>query len=377
MDKRTSILFAAILILAAGVALAIGRAGLPLPTLLKDRSAHGMGSSPVVPVSTTTPLATSVATSTPFEDLPGSAPTPLSISISPICFTTDQLPVLAFSADNSKILVRASAGVQVFDLQTGSLEAYIKAAQAVIIAALSPDGQTIAWSLQDGTLQLVNRSSQEVLANLIGHPDPVYHLQFSPTGDKLVSASHDSMARVWDLKGNLLATIVSGSSVVGLGISPDGSKLATIPSDGPVSIWDLAGYTKIVDLGGTGGYDTSDASFSPDGQFMAADLATGLYMWRLSDASLVWHQVSNSMAVEFSPDGQYLAYSDIDDGNKVFLASADATQTIRVVDELQSPVWALLFSPDSSLLSVTDGVEIRVWRVEDGSSLATGKTTCP
>ncbi len=113
---------------------------------------------------------------------------------------------------------------------------------------------------------------------------------------------------------------------LGIGISPDGSMLATVPFDGPVALWDLDTLEKIKDLGGYGGYDTSDAEFSPDGQYLAADLATGLFLWRISDASLVWNEVKNSMAVAFSPDGQYLAYSDVDDGNKVILASPDTAQ---------------------------------------------------
>ena len=83
------------------------------------------------------------------------------------------------------------------------------------------------------------------------------------------------------------------------------------------------------------------------------------------------------MAVAFSPDGQYLAYSNIDDSNKVVLAAPHTGQFIRVIDQMQSPVWELFFSPDSSLLAVTDGVEIHVWRVEDGTLLSVGKNNCP
>ncbi len=254
---------------------------------------------------------------------------------------------------------------------------FVKSSQNLTAAALSPDGKTLAWALQDGTIQLIALPAQTILADLIGHADPVYDLLFSPAGDRLFSASHDSLVRIWDLDGNLLAKIDAGSEVLGMGISQDGSRLATIPFDGPVSLWDLSNNGKVMELAGSGGYDTSDAHFSPDSQYLAADLATGIYMWRLMDGLLVWHQVFNSMAVTFSPDSQYLAYSDIDDNNKVILAIPDTRQTISVIDEMQSPVWELFFSPDSTLLAVTDGVEIHVWRVSDGTLLAVGKATCP
>ena len=162
-----------------------------------------------------------------------------------------------------------------------------------------------------------------------------------------------------------------------MGLSMDGTKLATIPFDGPVSLWDLAGNTKIAEFAGSGGYDTSDAHFSPDGQYLAADLATGIYLWRVSDSSLVWNKVKNSMAVAFSPDGQYLAYSDIDDGNKVFQSSLDGLRVIRTMTGIQSPVGELFFSPDGSLLVAGDGTEIHIWQVEAGTLLFVGKATCP
>jgi len=293
----------------------------------------------------------------------------------PICFTPEELLPFAFSPDATKLMVRARSGVQVFDLESGAQETFFHSTQDVITAALSPDEKVLAWSLDDNTIQLLRISDQKVLHTLSGHTDMVTKLRFSPDGDLLVSASHDLWVRVWNLQGEELRSIQAGA--LGIASSPDGSVIATVPNDGPVALWDAASGEKIKDLGGLGGYDTSDVEFSPDGQYLAADLVTGLFLWRISDASLVWNGVKNSMAVTFSPDGRYLAYSDVDDGNKVILAAPDTGQLIRVIDKMQSPVWQLFFSPNASLLAATDGVEIRVWQVEDGTLLAIGKATCP
>lgn len=373
MVKKLIVFLVAILVVIAAVAMLDSAVGLSGLSFLRHRFSEAVGSS--TPVQQAIPTKT-VTSMTPTKFNPTSTPKTTQTTQSPVCFSQEELPPFAFAPDSSTLMVRSSQGVQLFDLKTGSLKAYIKSSQNLIVAALSPDGNILAWSLQDGTIQLVDLSSQNILATLKGHPDPVYHLKFSPTGDQLFSASHDGQVRIWDLNGNLLAAIQTGGEVLGFGISKNGSQLAIIPYDGPVSLWDLAGKTEIMKLGGTGGYDTSDAVFSPDGQYLAADLATGIYMWRLSDAKLVWNQVSNSMAVTFSPDGRYLAYSDIDDGNKVILADPNTAQPIRVIDTMQSPVWELFFSPDASLLAVTDGMEIHIWRVEDARLLAIGKSNC-
>ena len=296
--------------------------------------------------------------------------------MAPICFTPADMHAFAFMPDNSSILVRVNGKVQIFNLEDLKEARLLQAPMNIVTAALSPDGGILAWSLDDNTIQLLRISDQKVLQTLSGHTDMVTKLRFSPDGKLLVSASHDHSVKVWNLQGEQLRTIQAGDAL-GIGISPDGSMLATVPFDGPVVLWSLDTGEKIKDLGGYGGYDTSDAEFSMDEQYLVADLASGIYMWRISDGSLVWNSVKNSMAVTFSPDGKYLAYSDVDDGNKVLLVTPDSTRVIRTLEGMHSPVWELFFSPDGSCIAATDGVEIHIWRVEDGKVALHWKNRLP
>src|SRR4030042_1774960 len=68
---------------------------------------------------------------------------------------------------------------------------------------------------------------------------------------------------------------------------------------------------------------------------------------------------------------------DVDNGNKVTLASPDVARFIRILGEMQGPVWELFFSPDGSLLAATNGIGIHIWQVEDGKLLYIGKAACP
>jgi WD40 repeat protein len=283
----------------------------------------------------------------------------------------------AFVPDGHALMLRSDSGVQAIDFATGQQELFLPAPQPISAAALSPDGQTLAWGLPDGVIQIIRISNPEELAEAIGHFDPVYDLQFDPSSEYLFSASHDGYVREWAFDGRHVASFNVGGEALGFGLSTDGEWIAIILADGPVQLWRVYDAAHIRDLGGTGGFDTSDAHFSPDGQYLTADLATGLYLWRLSDDQLIWNVVKNSMAVAYSPDGQYLAYSDIDDGNKVVLASPDGSQVIRVIDQMPGPVWEMFFSPDGSRLAATDGTEIRIWRVSDGSLIAFGLPACP
>jgi len=376
MFKKLLILLIVILILAAVAILGILGAILPWSVTRSDQTPPMVVETGATQVAITTLPVTLVPTGV--AGTPASSPTPVTEQLSPgpICFAPRELIPFAFTPDAASLLVRARSGVQIFDLVSGTQEAYIHSSQDVITAALSPDGQILAWSLADNTIQLLRISNQEILHTLSGPTDWVTKLRFSPDGNLLVSASHDHRVRVWNLQGEELRSLQAGD-VLGIGISPDGSMLATVPFDGPVTLWDLDTLEKIKDLGGYGGYDTSDAEFSPDGQFLAADLASSLVLWRISNASPMWNEVKNSMAVAFSPDGQYLAYSNIDAGNNVILYSPDGARGIRSLGSMRGPVWELFFSPDSSLLAATDGNEIHIWRAGDATLLYIGKAACP
>jgi WD40 repeat protein len=374
--KKLFILLVVVLIFIAAVIFTAIAAVLPWFVTRGDQSATAVDTSG--PAQTANSILPPMPTMTTMPAYPTSSPTPVfeQLSPAPICFTPAYIHPFAFMPDSTSILVRGNTGVQIFNLDALKEASFLRAPKNIITAALSPDGKILAWSLDDNTIQLLRISDQKVLQTLSGHNDMVGKLRFSPDGDQLVSASHDYWVRVWNMQGEELRHLQAGQ-VLGIGISPDGNMLATVPFDGPVALWNLDTGENIKDLGGYGGYDTSDAEFSPDGQYLAADLASGIFMWRVADASLVWDKVKNSMVVAFSPDGRYLAYSDVDDGNKVILVSPYATRVIRIIEGMQSPVWELFFSPDSFKLAATDGIAIHIWRVEDGTLLYTGKASCP
>ena len=155
--------------------------------------------------------------------------------------------------------------------------------------------------------------------------------------------------------------------------------LATIPFDGPVKLWWTGNLSLLRILGATGGFDTSDISFSPDGKLVSADTATGLFLWETSTgrALIQGNPGINTMATIFSPDGRVLAYGEIGEKNKVVVSTPDGAQKIRILDGLTGPAGILFFSPDSSLLLASDWGETRIWRVDDGQLLLIGKSTCP
>ena len=354
---------------------------------------------PAVLLETTQPTKTAMIEAAPTKTAPTASPTVEMVSTltrppaptpspspvpveSPACFVAYPVPV-AFFPDGKRILLRGDAAVQVFNLETMQVEDLIEnESKAPLIAvAMSPDGETLAWSFEDFSFQIIRIADKKVLATVQGHTNRVGKLLFSPDGERLYSASHDTWLKAWDLQGNEVGAFQPTGAddfpneVAGLGISVDGSMLATLPYNGPVKLWSLPDFTLIRALGANGGYDYNDASFSPDGSLVAADTVNGLFLWETSTGKelLGGNPGINSAAVTYSPDGRYLAYSLVEQSYDIVLALPDGSQIVRTLPGNELPVWKMIFSPDGSLL-VSGGMETHVWRVKDGTLLAVGKS---
>ena len=80
--------------------------------------------------------------------------------------------------------------------------------EAVCSAAFSPDGKRVVTASEDNTARVWDAETGAELAALKGHADVVNSAAFSPDGKRVVTASSDNTARIWDVRaippGNIL-----------------------------------------------------------------------------------------------------------------------------------------------------------------------------
>jgi WD40 repeat protein len=69
----------------------------------------------------------------------------------------------------------------------------------VSVAAVAPDGATVATAGTDRTVRLWDPANGRERLTLQGHEQEVTDIAFSDDGTKLVTAGHDGVARVWAL----------------------------------------------------------------------------------------------------------------------------------------------------------------------------------
>jgi WD40 repeat protein len=365
------------------------------PTVLPTTApAQSLTQTPA-PTQTSAPSATPTATASleltlAPTDTPEPAPTSAADSAQS-CLVISGVP-LAFLGDNDHLLYQLvaenEAGLKVVDLATGQSADFLTppqpAAWTSVVVALSPTGDRLALSTGDNTIQIYRLSDRKLLHTLSGHTGPVTELEFSPDGEKLYSASHDTWVKVWDRDGKETGAFQPTGAdnfpgeVLGMGLSPDGRLLATIPFDGKTKLWDAQTFQLLGELGAFGGYDNSDAWFSPDGQHLAAITANGLFLWKVDDGTELMggNPGINAMALAWSPGGN-LVYWDIQASSEITFRSAGRKEIIRSLPTSGGPIWGIFFSPDGSLMVAASNIETRIWRTTDWEWLYQGKPECP
>jgi len=104
-------------------------------------------------------------------------------------------------------------------------------------AAFSPDGSRIVTASGDKTARIWDAATAQEIAVLRGHDHFVHSAAFSPDGSRIVTASWDNTARIWDAHletmsaKDLLAEACARSGVTTL--TRDEMRLAGYPDSVP------------------------------------------------------------------------------------------------------------------------------------------------
>ena len=133
-------------------------------------------------------------------------------------------------------------------------------------AEFSPDGDRVVTASRDGRAALWDASTGEHIAWL-PHQDRVAWAEFSDRGGLVATASKDGTARIWDAETGAPRTRLEGHSgvVSRVAFSPSGGRVVTAGEDGTARIWDVETERQLAVLKGHQDWITSLA-FTADGE---------------------------------------------------------------------------------------------------------------
>ena len=118
--------------------------------------------------------------------------------------------------------------------------AIFKHQDGVRSAQFSPDGTRLVTASKDKTARLWDAHTGKALGEPMLHQDDVGSAQFSPDGTRVVTASEDKTARLWDAHtGKALGEpMLHQERVMSAQFSPDGTRVVTASWDKTARLWD-------------------------------------------------------------------------------------------------------------------------------------------
>ena len=204
----------------------------------------------------------------------------------------------------------------------------------------------------------------------IGHTDKIYEAHFSPDGRKIVTASKDKTAKIWDVSNGYLVADLNGHSspVVEARFSPDGQKVFSHEYNfngqedifHQVKIWDAITGALISSLSESFNY-ISYVSFSPDSKKILT-VADTLKIWNIATGKLMFRLAGNyrgNNLAQFSPDGKWIVLAAED--NSIYIFDAGTGRLIRNLKGHTANARIMAFSDNLKMLTTISINETMQW----------------
>jgi WD40 repeat protein len=244
----------------------------------------------------------------------------------------------------------------------------------------SPSGDRLVTAGEDTTVRVWDVSPQAQI--LAGHAGPVVSVAWSPSGDRLATVSPYDTVRIWDVStGEELAAIIGQGWVEWIIWSPSGDRVAgrTEPyfvQDPAIYVWDASTGEELLAV--EAGFGRPSWSPTEDRLVAAASDGT-VKIWDASTGeellSFEGHDGDAGVSADWSPDGERIVTND--NGGQALVWDADNGEVLlRLQPEpagglMTRAVW----SPDGQRIAThsEDTVGGRIWDVS--TALNTGAMT--
>ena len=176
----------------------------------------------------------------------------------------------------------------------------------------SPDGQKLVTASFDHSAKLWDSKTGDLIGSPMMHDDAVWDAIFSLDGKFVLSRSSDDTGRLWEASSGvpLHLPFRHDDEVNAIAFSPDSQKAATGSDDRSISIWSTETGRKLASLDGHQNAVTAIA-FSPDGKkILTGGKDNRVLFWDSTDYRREVRSLefdTNVRSIDFDSQGDFLA----------------------------------------------------------------------
>ncbi|KAK3823293.1 MAG: WD40-repeat-containing domain protein [Benniella sp.] len=238
----------------------------------------------------------------------------------------------------------------------------------VYSCAYSPDGNSIAVGLENGSINLYTTSTWERFRTLNGDGLATTYIVYSPNSDQIASSSNDRTVRLWNPEtGALQHTLSHPDCVRCVAYSPQGDQVASACGDNIIRLWDVVSGTCRQLSGHTD--KVTCIAYSPNGHQIASgsrDHTVRLWNIEKGDCSrILSDHIDTVWGIAYSPQGNQAASASED--TTVRLWNVKTGKCSCIIKGHLSTVICVAYSPKGDQIA-SGGVDatVRIWDVESG-----------
>jgi WD40 repeat protein len=253
--------------------------------------------------------------------------------------------------------------IRIYNFATGELVRVLAGHTRNITAlAFSPDGTRLVSASQDRSAILWDLERGRPVRRFEGHKEEVTAVSFTADGAHLITASLDRTLRLWSVPDGRQIVEMTGHAekLSALAVSPTGNTVASGSYDGEIRLWDQRSGRPLRTLGNQRGAQVGTLRFSPDGRWLLSTCGGGIscagqpqYIWDVAANRAIQGYIKHDnvvFAAAFSPDGRFVATAG-GNNNEIHVWDPLTAATKQVLRGTGAPVWATGFAATGSAIA--------------------------